>query len=38
MRQTGLGRFEWIEEEKNKNKKGKKAKKWVKKHVPLVKC
>ncbi len=27
MRQTGLGRFEWIEEEKNKNKKGKKAKK-----------
>jgi len=29
MRQTGLGKFEWIEEEKNKSKKGKKAKKWV---------
>jgi hypothetical protein len=30
MRQTGLGRLEWIEEDKlRKNKKGKKAKAWV---------
>jgi hypothetical protein len=32
MRQNGLGRFEWIEEAKEKSKKGKK---WM--HVLFVK-
>jgi hypothetical protein len=31
MRQPGLGKLEWIEEDKRKNKK------WLKKHVQNVK-